>query len=1335
MGLTVRNFGGALIDAITTTRAPLATDNIYKIGQIWVDEAADKFYILTDITAGVATWSGGGGGSGTYYTCTDPGNPTAATMVATTDLVHSVLHGLPAGTQVQFTGAGLPPEIVALTTYYVINPTVNDYQISATSGGLKIDFSVNGNGSYATVDFATNTAVIDANDGVVITTSGPGVPQILETPTTADKVFGVVNAAASLGNITIFNGTNPTILEPGTGQRYYWDGAAWDLLASIDAAEVTFVPYKTLTGENVNDALKELEDKSSTPIPAFVVTQSTTGPGRVSVVTTAVTGVGTTFTTTFKVGDTITVTTTSGVETKAITTITTDLAMVTAAFAGTATNMTYTLAGGEVFRANGNGDVSVRRLKITPTAVPGAPATGIWAFGQLVCDSVGIIWSCTTAGTPGTWKKINDGNPIYTVANLAAAEALTLAANDNSPWIYVTTLDTIYHYNGACTTTRTGTDVLDTGTGGNTRWLGIAGKYIANVSTMQFDTNPTVGAFSEGKAYYNKDWKCLEVESDTDVSLSVGQEEWRRVYNNTGSIILNGKAVYTLGVIYDASDGKATVEVALAKADNSVTANLLGTATQDIQNGSYGMITVRGHINDLNTLGCASVLRQSIYLRSKIAGLAGNAYTLTIINSGSGGLTYTEALGAIIIDLGAAVPASTAQDVVTMMAGSAFVDAIVKGVASTVIATAAVTSFDGGIVWAAGDILYLSDTKAGSYTNVAPSAPSLKVRVGRLIVKDATAGRINIRILTYSRMTDLTDVVISSPVANDVPTWNGISWVNSPKTTVSGSAGIDFYNATPVINSRPSPAGLNQAGTAGNGIKVNRLSKTPVTVVSSVVTISIGAGATITWAAHGLPLLAPIKFTNVGGALPTGITAGTQYYIATASYAAGSFQISTSATGTPSVTTSGSQSGVHTCTAIDLTIQAITGTVAGEVRAYSAWLYDTALGRTLLDGGSWEFSTYAGVNSASGSRSTVITSNIYQVVPASAGSVTVTGSAANVRIATITSGQFTGTYYAASPTNTLGSWLQIISGLTTGGIYQILQGYIFTVTAATAAAGDTYTNNGQTFTVVAAIAGGTTLICTGTGAPAASGNLARATGAGTNPIVFSTYALANTTDVVYLAVPTGYSNDSAQPFNIWNKLFGATSQPVTAITPAYSLITALSAQPAFTVALTDKLGRISFLSNTGSTDAVTLTTGFNGTTYATKLRTPLITLHNNLAGLNVGDYQHLSAAQLAYFIGILSAPVVTAVAYDITTNYATTNTIEYRGLGAAITNQALPASNVAAGQAFVARSLTLINADPTYSVTLIPDAGQSDTADETVLLPGESFVFRLVLLDKKWKLV
>jgi hypothetical protein len=34
---------------------------------------------------------------------------------------------------------------------------------------------------------------------------------------------------------------------------------------------------------------------------------------------------------------------------------------------------------------------------------PGAPTTGSWVVGNLVLDSLGILWYCTVSGTPGTW--------------------------------------------------------------------------------------------------------------------------------------------------------------------------------------------------------------------------------------------------------------------------------------------------------------------------------------------------------------------------------------------------------------------------------------------------------------------------------------------------------------------------------------------------------------------------------------------------------------------------------------------------------------------------------------------------------------------------------------------------------------------------------------------------------------------------------------------------------------------------------------------------------------------------------------------------------------------
>lgn len=64
---------------------------------------------------------------------------------------------------------------------------------------------------------------------------------------------------------------------------------------------------------------------------------------------------------------------------------------------------------------------------------------------------------------------------------------------------------------------------------------------------------------------------------------------------------------------------------------------------------------------------------------------------------------------------------------------------------------------------------------------------------------------------------------------------------------------------------------------------------------------------------------------------------------------------------------------------------------------------------------------------------------------------------------------------------------------------------VFTVTSANASSGATYTNNGQTFTVVGNLIAGTILTTTGTGAPLSSGTLTLASGTGDATIAFSAF--------------------------------------------------------------------------------------------------------------------------------------------------------------------------------------------------------------------------------------
>lgn len=79
---------------------------------------------------------------------------------------------------------------------------------------------------------------------------------------------------------------------------------------------------------------------------------------------------------------------------------------------------------------------------------------------------------------------------------------------------------------------------------------------------------------------------------------------------------------------------------------------------------------------------------------------------------------------------------------------------------------------------------------------------------------------------------------------------------------------------------------------------------------SATITVTIASPAVITWTAHGLRAGAVVNFTTTG-ALPTGLTVGTNYYVIPAGLAANTFQVSTSPFGS-AVNTSGTQSGTHT---------------------------------------------------------------------------------------------------------------------------------------------------------------------------------------------------------------------------------------------------------------------------------------------------------------------------------------------------------------------------------------------------------------------------------------
>ena len=90
----------------------------------------------------------------------------------------------------------------------------------------------------------------------------------------------------------------------------------------------------------------------------------------------------------------------------------------------------------------------------------------------------------------------------------------------------------------------------------------------------------------------------------------------------------------------------------------------------------------------------------------------------------------------------------------------------------------------------------------------------------------------------------------------------------------------------------------------------NSISHTAINFESRTATMTIASPAVVTLTAHGLLAGDSIYFTTTG-ALPTGVSANTTYYVISAGLATDSFRFSASSGGS-AVNTSGSQSGTHT---------------------------------------------------------------------------------------------------------------------------------------------------------------------------------------------------------------------------------------------------------------------------------------------------------------------------------------------------------------------------------------------------------------------------------------
>jgi hypothetical protein len=120
-------------------------------------------------------------------------------------------------------------------------------------------------------------------------------------------------------------------------------------------------------------------------------------------------------------------------------------------------------------------------------------------------------------------------------------------------------------------------------------------------------------AHGAGKVFYDTATDSLTFyNSESEVALQIGEENWIKVRNETGVTITNGSIVYLSGT----SGGVPLISLAQANAE--VTQRMLGVVTHDIENNSNGFVTTFGLVRGLNTGGLLA--GDIIYLSPTVAG-------------------------------------------------------------------------------------------------------------------------------------------------------------------------------------------------------------------------------------------------------------------------------------------------------------------------------------------------------------------------------------------------------------------------------------------------------------------------------------------------------------------------------------------------------------------------------------------------------------------------------------------------------------------------------------------------------------------------------------------
>lgn len=310
---------------------------------------------------------------------------------------------------------------------------------------------------------------------------------------------------------------------------------------------------------------------------------------------------------------------------------------------------------------------------------------------------------------------------------------------------------------------------------------------------------------SDGLSFYN---------SDSNVTLQIGQEQWVKATNNTGSTIVNGVPVYINGMLA----GLPTI--ALAAAGALTTTNAIGLTTESLTTGSTGYVAIQGVVHGVNTSGFTA--GATVYVSASAGALVSTAPAVP---------NFTTVIGTVLVS-----NATTGQILVSVNAPSLFTQQAAATDLGTVlsnlglrvagtaypITTSANTSLTGQVSVGSGGLRSIPTSRTGAATLTSISAavelcdattasfiltlPAANSAVGQFFfVKktDSTANTVTIAAAGADTIDGAASFVLKNQYAGVLIVNDGTSKWN--KFAITGSAGSAWTltNATPNFSYDP----------------------------------------------------------------------------------------------------------------------------------------------------------------------------------------------------------------------------------------------------------------------------------------------------------------------------------------------------------------------------------------------------------------------------------------------------------------------------------------------------------------------------------------------------